>query len=474
MASQGLSSGLRLDRALSFSLAAGVALLLIVGVIYATANGTQQITSDAVSLHSADEALRSSSVARAQIAIAVHASTVDQQFGSDSSEAIDFALGEADRSLEDFDSALLSLAEEDATDPELLAIAAEFVATSRQVVNALETEQIDAARHLMSDTLGSQFTGLVDGLVERRESLADAVASADTRLGRMGDAAGFLVAFLLPVAVILTHRILARRHARRSALESRLEAERRVSIAREEFIASASHELRTPLTSITGLAMLLEEHPAIAEDESSHELLQLIVSESLDLARMVDDLLTSARLDVGALSYSFEDVEISSELREITESMHRVGMTVQVDCDPAHVRADRVRLRQVFRNLLSNASRYGGANVRVEGRKDQKTYVCSVVDDGEGVSGQIAEQLFQKFAHKGRDTAQPGSVGLGLSIVQALTQGMGGSVRYERNGNETHFIVRLPLTDWAASQDGTKPDTTTEDGSVLVEGRARV
>lgn len=462
---------MQLDRALSFSLAAGIALLLIVGVIYATANGTQQITSDAVSLHSADEALRSSSVARAQIAIAVHASTVDQEFGSDSTEAVGFALGEADRSLEDFRSALESLSEENAIVPDLLAVGGAFAATGEEILNAIGTHEINTARELMSAEFADQFTRLVAGLIDRREALASSVASADSRLGRMGDAAGFLVAFLLPAAVILTHRILARRHAKRSALESRLEAERRVSVAREEFIASASHELRTPLTSITGLAMLLEEHPSIAEDESSHELLQLIVSESLDLARMVDDLLTSARLDVGALSYSFEDVEVSSELREITESMHRVGMRVQVECEPAHVRADRVRLRQVFRNLLSNASRYGGDNIRVEGRKDQKTYVCSVIDDGPGVSKPVAEQLFQKFAHKGRDTAQPGSVGLGLSIVQALAQGMGGSVRYERVGGETRFTVRLPLTDWAAPQSEKEFEPKADAAPLLVGGR---
>lgn len=466
-----MSSGQRLDRALSYSLAAGVALLLIVGVIYAAANGTQRITSDAVSLHSADEALRASSVARAQIAIAVHASTVDEQFGSDSSEAIVFALGEADRSLDDFAAALNSLTEEGATDPGLLTLADDFATFGGEIVAALEANQTDSARHLMSDVFADRFTQLVDGLVARRDSLADSVASADTQLGRMGDAAGFLVAFLLPVAVILTHRILARRHARRSALESRLEAERSVSVAREEFIASASHELRTPLTSITGLAMLLEEHPAITRDESAHELLQLIVSESLDLARMVDDLLTSARLDVGALSYSFEDVEVSSELREITESMHRVGMTIDVDCDPAHIRSDRVRLRQVFRNLLSNASRYGGANIRVEGRKDQKTYVCSVIDDGDGVSSLVAEQLFQKFAHKGRDTAQPGSVGLGLSIVQALAQGMGGSVRYERIAHETHFTVRLPLTDWNEAQAGIETRSIAGEAPALIGER---
>lgn len=471
MAKQGTSSGSSFDRALTFSLAAGIALLVIIGVVYATAHGTRQITSDAVSLHSADEALRSSSVARAQIAIAVHASTVDQQFGSDSSEAIDFALGEAERSLEDFRSGLQVLSDENAVDPGFVAIANDFAENGDSIVAALTTNQIDEARELLTTEFANDFTLLVDGLVERRDGLADAVASADSRLGRIGNVARFLVAFLLPVAVILTHRILARRHARRSALESRLEAELRISVAREEFIASASHELRTPLTSITGLAMLLEEHPAIQDDESSHELLQLIVSESLDLARMVDDLLTSARLDVGALSYTFEDIEASSELREMTEPMHRVGTTVGLDLEPAHVRVDRVRLRQIFRNLLSNASRYGGDDIRIEGRKDRRTYVCSVIDNGDGVPDQLAEELFQKFAHKGHDTAQPGSVGLGLSIVQALAQGMGGSVRYERTNGETHFTVRLPLTEWAPPEPGEDEDSTAEAAPALVGGR---
>lgn len=465
-----MSSGMRLDRALAFSLAAGVALLVIIGVVYATAHGTQRITSDAVSLHSADEALRASSVARAQIAIAVHASTVDQQFGSDSDEAIDFALGEAERSLEDFRAGIEVLAEEGAADSHLLTVATDFADTAEELVASLRSEEVDSARELMTTEFADEFTSLVDGLVERRDGLADAVASADSSLGRIGNLARFLVAFLLPVAVIITHRILARRHARRSALESRLEAERRVSVAREEFIASASHELRTPLTSITGLAMLLEEHPAITGDESSHELLQLIVSESLDLARMVDDLLTSARLDVGALSYAYEDVEVSSELRDMTESMHRVGMSGALDCEPAHVRADRVRLRQIFRNLLSNASRYGGDQIRIEGLKDKRTYVCSVIDNGAGVPDQVTEQLFQKFAHKGRDTAQPGSVGLGLSIVQALAQGMGGSVRYERINGETHFIVRLPLTTWATPEPD-ESQSITEPAPSLASGR---
>lgn len=452
MENNGTPPGRRFDRALSVSLTAGVVLLTIIGIVYASAHGTKQITGQAVSLHSADEMLRASSVARAQVAIAVHAATVDDTFGSDSSEVIEFALDEAERSFGDLEAGLEALQEEIEVDPGLVAGVAALTGTGESVISRLMAGETDQARDLVSVEFADVFEALVSDLVELRDNLAESVVAADSRLGRIGDVARFLVAFILPVAVILTHRILARRHARRSALESRLEAEQKVSLAREEFIASASHELRTPLTSITGLAMLLEEDPTIQENQASLELLELIVSESLDLARMVDDLLTSARLDVGALSYSFEDVEMASELRELTDSMQRVGIEVALDVDPAHVRADRVRLRQVLRNLLSNASRYGGDEIQVTGRKEGKSYVCSVIDNGEGVPHQIADRLFEKFAHKGLDTASPGSVGLGLSIVQALTQGMGGSARYERTDDRTHFIVRLPLASWSGSE----------------------
>jgi two-component system OmpR family sensor kinase len=77
----------------------------------------------------------------------------------------------------------------------------------------------------------------------------------------------------------------------------------------------------------------------------------------------------------------------------------------------------------------------------VEGR----TYVCAVIDDGPGVPTEIEDRLFQRFVHQGHQTATKDSVGLGLSIVHALAQGMGGSIGYDRINGETHFTIRLPL-----------------------------
>ena len=127
---------------------------------------------------------------------------------------------------------------------------------------------------------------------------------------------------------------------------------------------------------------------------------------------------------------------------------------ITAQCDPGLVRADRLRFRQVIRNLISNARKYGGPNIRIRGRIEGRTYVCSVIDDGAGIPEELESRLFERFIHQGHQTATKDSVGLGLSIVHALAQGMGGSVRYERIDGETHFLLRLPL----ANESPTNPE----------------
>jgi signal transduction histidine kinase len=149
----------------------------------------------------------------------------------------------------------------------------------------------------------------------------------------MSMAARFLVAFFIPIAVILTYRELSRRQHDEMELRRRLDSERELAIARDEFIANASHELRTPLTAITGMAMLLEEEAAVMESELAAELVEIIVSESSDLGRMVEDLLTTARIDAGALQFTFENIEVRKEVDEVVGSLKRVGVEVLIDCE---------------------------------------------------------------------------------------------------------------------------------------------
>jgi len=175
-------------------------------------------------------------------------------------------------------------------------------------------------------------------------------------------------------------------------------------------------------------------------------MLGLIISEAHDLNRMVDDLLTTARLDAGALRYQFENLPVVSEVvDEVVEPLRRAGTSVEVDCRPALVRSDRLRLRQVIRNLLSNAGKYGGPHIRLLGEEVDGWYEVRVEDDGEGIPPELEARLFQRFLHRGDMPLVLGSVGLGLSIVRALAEGMGGAVWYERRRGWTSFVVRIPL-----------------------------
>ncbi|HIE21502.1 MAG TPA: HAMP domain-containing histidine kinase [Acidimicrobiia bacterium] len=461
----GRSSSKTLDRAITFSIVAGVALLALVGLVFATAYGSRQITSEAISLHNTDEVLRSATVVRAQLAIAVHAGAVDRALGSDSSEVINLALGEAGSALDDLDTGIQALGRDGIElPPGLEEDAAQFSAVARAVIDAMTENRYADARALTEQSLTSEFDSLVVELVAMRDDLVARVASADALLGRVGDIARFLVAFFIPAAIVLLYRMLARRQARQEALESRLAAEQQLAKAREEFVATASHELRTPLTSITGLAMLLEESSTIQADSQSTELLGLIISEAGDLARMVEDLLTAARLDVGALTYDFEDVDIARAAADVVDSMQRAGVSAAVDCEPGRARADQTRLRQILRNLLANAHKYGGTDIQVQGRIEGNTYVCEVSDDGHGVPEEIRERLFQRFVHQSQATTPQGSVGLGLSIVHALAQGMGGSVSYNRSDGRTRFMVRLPLASVEVGSGGKAPS-----GEILVD-----
>ncbi len=450
------SSGNR-RRSLGFTLVAGIVLLGIFALVFSVAFGTRRITTSAVTLHTLDETLRSATVARAQVAIASHAASVDREFGTNSSDAILLSLEEADRALEDLSLGLIQLNELSHDVGYVGALAGEFQSTGEHVIHAIRDGDSLTAQAIANGDLDQRFRELQDALIVERDLLREQVSASDLQLGKVGNAASYLVGFVVPTAVILIYRELARRHQRQQDLERRLAAEQSLGRARDEFVANASHELRTPLTSIYGLALMLEEDPVFQESETAPELLDMIISEAADLSRMVEDLLTTARLDAGALHYTFEDVEVLGEIDEVVGPMLRAGLHIEVDADPGIVRADRLRFRQVLRNLLSNARKYGGPDIRVEGHVEEGKYVCAVADNGEGIPEDLEGRLFQRYIHQGHQPLVLGSVGLGLSIVRALAEGQGGAVHYERRDGWTRFIITLPLVAIVERQDGPPP-----------------
>ena len=125
--------------------------------------------------------------------------------------------------------------------------------------------------------------------------------------------------------------------------------------------------------------------------------------------------------------------------------MTRVGATITTNVPDAAVWADPLRVRQILRNLVSNALRHGGPTVRIEGRVHGDRLELAVIDDGPGVPAKKVDRLFTRFVHEGDEALTVGSVGLGLAVVKALADGMEGEVRYRRADGWTSFEVALPL-----------------------------
>ena len=275
---------------------------------------------------------------------------------------------------------------------------------------------------------------------------------------RLGDFVTFLVAFLLPLGAVLAYRYAARRQLRAAEvhLDARLDAEREVVRAKDEFIGNISHELRTPLTSIFGFSELLLES-GLVDPTGAMDLIELINYESAELTRMVEDLLVSARVEANALVYKTEVVDIRKEMEAVVATMQYSGPEVDMLIMHNECWGDPVRVRQILRNLISNAHRYGGPRIRMTAEVRDGMLELAVADDGDGVPEDMVPRLFTRYVHGGREALMLGSVGLGLSVVGSMAEGMGGSAAYEHRNGWARFSVRLPLEEPPVGLTGADP-----------------
>lgn len=218
--------------------------------------------------------------------------------------------------------------------------------------------------------------------------------------------------------------------------------------SKDQFIAAVSHELRTPLTGIVGLAQELRHNRGLFSEEELDEFLGLIYEQSTELGNIVEDLLVAARADMGTLIVKPADVEITAELAPVLATHARKATTEKIDetvhGDPATASVDPLRFRQIMRNLVTNAVRYGGANIWVEVERVGSSVRVAVIDDGEGVPHAALAEIFEPYGRGANARLNPSSVGLGLSVSRQLARLMSGDLVYERAGGLTRFVLTLP------------------------------
>jgi len=319
---------------------------------------------------------------------------------------------------------------------------AAFRAYTASVLDVLDAEESPGLVEALQ-TQGLAYSDLTTGLAEIRDARSAEILLAGEGVGRAANAVRFLVVFLLPLGIMIGVWRAVRRTSERRILTEELRHERQVSQSKDSFIADVSHELRTPLTGIYGFASALEDDDQTL-NPTSRELIGLIVTEAAELARMVDDLVAAGRIDANAISYSIEPIALSQEIEEVVRPFKRRGVSVEVDDIGISVQADRLRLRQLLRNLVSNAAKYGGRELAVTAYHRDGMVVIEVIDDGPGVSAEVEDRLFNRYVHQNGSALLQGSVGLGLAIARSFAIGMNGTLEYRRVDGLTIFEVCLP------------------------------
>jgi two-component system OmpR family sensor kinase len=215
------------------------------------------------------------------------------------------------------------------------------------------------------------------------------------------------------------------------------------------FVADASHELRTPL-AILGTELELADRP----QRSAEDLRGAVRSarEEIDrLSRLAEDLLVIARFDQGRLPIARQPVELKALLERVRERFahraKRAGREIAVDAPAGSpVDLDPFRVEQALGNLVDNALRHGGGNVRLSAAHRDGFIVLEVSDQGSGFAAGFESEAFERFtrADAGRSG---GGAGLGLAIVRAIAVAHGGRVSVVSGaGNPTTTLrVTLPV-----------------------------
>lgn len=217
-------------------------------------------------------------------------------------------------------------------------------------------------------------------------------------------------------------------------------------LEKDQFLASVSHELRTPLTSVVAYAELLRDEGARFSTGEQSEMVADIAHGATDVANIVDDLLVVGRAQSHNLFVAAVPVDLGAQVAQVLETLELADQ-IPVETTPpgAMAVADPPRVRQIIRNLITNAVAYGGPNIEVAVETIEDRMVVKVVDDGAGVPPEHAEEIFDMYHNVQTDPGNPGSLGLGLAVARALAERMGGDISYRRIDDKTIFQLALPV-----------------------------
>lgn len=201
--------------------------------------------------------------------------------------------------------------------------------------------------------------------------------------------------------------------------------------AERQFLLSISHELRTPLTSIRGYAEAISEGAVPSTETAAH----VVISEADRLSRLIDDLLSMARLSAHQFALRVQECDLTMTAASAAEALRyaceQAGVALLVATPTSHLFGlnDADRVSQIIANLVENALKYARSCVDVTiTQTDDHELLVDIGDDGPGIDPQDIDRVFDRLFTSDRHATRKIGTGLGLAIVSELSGALGGKV----------------------------------------------
>ncbi len=308
------------------------------------------------------------------------------------------------------------------------------------------TRAADAAQALEQKAEQARVAGRVEA--EASFSAEREAQAARRRQLLWGGGLALALAALAAVGGALYGRAAGRRTVR---TREQADALRRANAAQTRFLANISHELRTPLTLLLGpVEDLRDGRFAVAPE--ARPLLERAAASGQRLRRLIDDLLTLARADAGALALRRQRLDVAAFVRDriaaFGSSAESAGVALTAEGETADVAADPGHLETVVYNLVANALKFtpAGGTVRVHTRPARGGAEITVADTGIGIAADDLAHLFDRYFQADTAPARAGEgAGLGLALVHEIVTRHGGTIAAESTpGGGTTVRVWLP------------------------------
>lgn len=220
------------------------------------------------------------------------------------------------------------------------------------------------------------------------------------------------------------------------------------NIQLEQFAHVASHDLRSPILTINSFTSLLKNKAASKMDENELTYLNFIETNGKQMLDLVTDLLDYSKLNSQELNLA--DVEVKNLLEEVTNSIkpqaEEKNIVIKTDCNISSIKADEIKLKRVFQNLISNSIKFSDKAkegfIKISCNEENTNYKFNVEDNGIGIRDH-KKDLFQPYVQLNLKSKYKGT-GLGLSVCKKIIEQHGGTINYSgKEGKGTTFSFSI-------------------------------